>query len=60
LLEPCHAELNLSGWPDASDRQLRVLAVSIQRVVELSGRRDVQISHARTPQAGCYKLRWRE
>lgn len=60
LVEPCHAELILSGWSDVSERQLRVLAVSIQRVVELSARHDVQISYARTPQGGCYKLRWRE
>jgi hypothetical protein len=60
LLEPCHAELILSGWSDVSERQLRVLAVSIQRVVELSARHDVQISYVRTPQGGRYKLRWRE
>jgi hypothetical protein len=60
LVEPCHAELVLSGWSDVSERQLRVLAVSIQRVVELSARHDVQISFARTPQGGRYQLRWRE
>ncbi len=60
LVEPSHAELILSGWSDVSERQMRVLAVSIQRVVELSARHDVQISYVRTPQGACYQLRWRE
>ncbi|HEX4354517.1 MAG TPA: hypothetical protein VHZ95_16425, partial [Polyangiales bacterium] len=60
LVEPCHAEVILSGWSDVSERQLRVLAVSIQRVVELSARHDVQMTYVRTPQGGRYQLRWRE
>jgi hypothetical protein len=60
VLEPGHAEVTLSGWSDVSERQLRVLAISIQRVVELSGRRDVRMTHVRTPQGGRYQLRWQE
>jgi hypothetical protein len=59
MIGPQHAELELSGWSDVSDRQLRVLSVSIGRVLELSGRHDVTMTWARTAQGARYQLRWR-
>jgi hypothetical protein len=58
MVEPQHAELELSGWSDVSDRQLRVLAVSIERVLELSGRHNVSMTYVRTAQGARYQLRW--
>lgn len=60
VLEPGCAELLLTDWPDVSDRHLRTIGVSIQRVVELAGRHDVRMSVRRTPEGGRYELRWRE
>jgi len=60
LIEPGYAELLLTDWPDISERHLRTIGVSIQRVVELAGRRDVRMSVQRKPEGGRYELRWRE
>ena len=54
-----HAEVRLSGWYDISDRQLRILAISIQSVLQIAGRRDVTFSHVRTPDGGRFEMRWR-
>jgi hypothetical protein len=59
ILEPGHAEVLLTHWPDISDRHLRTIGVSIASVVELAGRRDVRMTAQRTPDGGRYQLRWR-
>lgn len=59
LLGRGHAEVRLSGWYDVSDRQLRLLGISIQAILQIAGRRDVTFSHARTADGGRYEIRWR-
>jgi hypothetical protein len=59
LLERGHAELRLTGWPVVSDRQLRLLAISIQSVLVIAGRRSVTYNYTRTPHGGHYELHWR-
>jgi hypothetical protein len=59
LLERGHAELRLTGWPGVSDRQLRLLAISIQSVLHIAGRRNVTYNYTRTPDGGRYELHWR-
>ena len=59
ILEPGHAEVLLTDWPDISDRHLRTIGVSIASVVELAGRRDVRMTAHRTPDGGRYQLHWR-
>jgi hypothetical protein len=59
ILEPGHAEVLLTDWPDVPDRHLRTIGVSIASVVELAGRRDVRMTAQRTPEGGRYDLRWR-
>ena len=53
------AELSLVGWPDVSDRQLRMLVISTTLVVELAGRTDVKIRSIRTPEGARFEVRWR-
>ena len=60
MVEPGYAELLLTDWPDVSERHLRTIGVSIQRVVELAGRRDVRMTVQRASQGGRYELRWRD
>lgn len=60
VLSPGHAEITLMGWPDVSERQMRVLSISIQRIVEISGRKDVAMIYARAPEGARFQLRWRE
>ena len=59
LLERGHAELHLTGWPGVSDRQLRLLAISIQSVLQIAGRRNVTYNYSRTLDGGRYELHWR-
>ncbi|HKU36982.1 MAG TPA: hypothetical protein VJR89_02510 [Polyangiales bacterium] len=59
ILEPGNAEALLTQWPDVPDRHLRTIGVSIARVMELAGRRDVRMTAHRTPDGGRYQLRWR-
>ena len=60
VIEPGHAELLLTDWPSVSERHLRTIGVSIQRIVELAGRHDVRLTIQRTAEGGRYQLRWRE
>jgi hypothetical protein len=59
LVAPQHSEVQLSGWPEVSDRTLRTIGVGIQCVVELAGRHDVRMSHARTATGGRYDIYWK-
>ena len=58
MVEPGHAELLLTDWPDVSERQMRSIGVGIERVVHLAGRRDVHMDCARTAEGARYELRW--
>lgn len=59
ILEPGHAEVLLTDWPDVPDRHLRTIGVSIGSVVELAGRKDVRMTTQRTPEGGRYQIWWR-
>jgi hypothetical protein len=60
LVEPGYAELLLTNWPKIAERHLRTIGISIQRVVELAGRREVRLTIQRTSEGGRYELRWAE
>ena len=59
LLEPGRAEILLTGWPDVSDRQLRMISVSNAVILELAGRRGMQQTYARTRGGARFELHWR-
>jgi hypothetical protein len=58
LTGPGQARLVLSGWPGASERNLRSLGVGIQVVLELTGRRGAHFSIVRTVDGGVFHFTW--
>jgi hypothetical protein len=59
LLAQGRSEILLSGWPGVSERNVRTLAVSIETVLRLAGRRAVRIEYTRTPDGARYLAFWR-
>ena len=59
MLSPGVAEGMLSEYPSFTPPELRSLGVGIQCILELAGRRDVQVSCERKPDGGRYVFRWR-
>jgi hypothetical protein len=59
LLLPGRSEIMLRGWPGVSERNVRTLAVSIETVLRLAGRRAVRIEWTRTPDGARYIAVWR-
>lgn len=58
-IERGSAELRLSEWPQIPARQARILAVNIETVLGLTGRRDVQCHFKRTEDGALYRITWR-
>jgi len=58
LVAPRRSELTLSDWPGISQRHRRTLAVSIETIVTLAGKRDVQITWEPTSDGAVYQLTW--
>jgi hypothetical protein len=58
MREPGLAALELTGWPGAPKRQIRVFGISMQTIALLSGRRDVAIQIEHTREGAQYELRW--
>jgi len=52
------AELTLTEWPSISQRHRRTLAISIETIVTLAGRRDVEVSWEPTADGAVYRLTW--
>lgn len=59
LLGQGRSEILLRGWPGVSERNVRTLAVSIETVLRLAGRRAVRIEYTRTPDGARYLAFWR-
>jgi hypothetical protein len=59
LLKPGRSEILLSAWPGVSERNVRTLAVSIETVLRLAGRRAVRIEYTRTADGARYLAFWR-
>jgi hypothetical protein len=59
LLAPGKSEIWLRGWPGVSERNVRTLAVSIETVLRLAGRRAVRMEWTRTPDGARYLAFWR-
>ena len=58
LTGPGRAEVQLSGWPEVSDRTLRTIGIGIQCVLQLAGRPEARMTHSRTASGGRYEVRW--
>jgi hypothetical protein len=56
---PGEGELILHDWPGVSPRHRRTLAVSVQTVMELCGRRHVAITFHPTPDGARYRVTWK-
>ena len=59
MLSPGVAEVTVTEYPNLTPPELRSLGVGIQCILELAGRRDVQVSCERKPDGGRYVFRWR-
>ncbi|HKP63902.1 MAG TPA: hypothetical protein VJV78_44515 [Polyangiales bacterium] len=59
MLSPGVAEVMLTDYPNLTPPELRSLGVGIQCILELAGRRHVQVSCERRPDGGRYVFRWR-
>ena len=52
--------VELTEYPDPTDRQVRSLAISIATVLELTGRSGVDVSYVRRSDGARYRVRWGE
>jgi hypothetical protein len=59
LLGPGRSELWLRGWPGVNDRNVRTVAVSVETVLRLAGRRAVRVEWTRTADGAHYLCYWR-
>jgi hypothetical protein len=59
LLAHGKSELWLRGWPGVNERNVRTLAVSIETVLRLAGRRAVRVEWTRTSDGAHYLCYWR-
>lgn len=53
------ARLELTGWPRASEIQLRSTALAIQTVLQVAGRPHARCTYDRTPDGCTFDLVWR-
>lgn len=58
-LEEGSAELVLSEWPRIPPRQARLLAVNMETLLALAGRREVRCHWKRTDDGAIYRVMWR-
>ncbi len=58
ITAPGHAELLLTEWPQIRERWVRQIAIGIERVLTLTGRRNVEVVHARTGDGARFKATW--
>jgi len=59
IIEPGRSESIVSGFPTMPDRDIMVLAVSVETVLTLAGRRDVKCRGERSPDGAIFFSRWR-
>jgi hypothetical protein len=55
-----HATLSLVGWPGITDRQLRSMAVSIETILTMTGRKHVACRTQTSSDGGRFDLTWGE
>lgn len=60
LVEPGTAELELLGWPDASEVRLLGVQCSTEAVLYAAGRTDVHTTRTRTNGGAHYAVRWQQ
>jgi hypothetical protein len=58
ILEPGRSESIVSGFPTIPDRDIVILAASIETVITLAGRKDVKSKGERTPDGARFITRW--
>jgi hypothetical protein len=58
-VSPGVAELTLTGWPGATERSIRTLAVSVETILTLAGRRNVKVGWRLTEDGAAYRVTWR-
>ncbi len=56
---PGRARLVLTGWPRMRDRYARQVAIGVERLLTLTGRREVRIAHSLTPDGATFDATWR-
>jgi len=56
---PGLAELTLTEWPGASERSIRTLAVSVETILTIAGRRNVKVGWRLTVDGAAYRVSWR-
>ncbi len=52
------ARLALRGYPDVSDRQLQAIAVSIETILDMTGRRGARCRWSKSDGGGTFELTW--
>jgi hypothetical protein len=58
LLSEGRMEAVLTGWPDATERELRHISVALEVVAGLAGRERVRCTWTRTPVGARYECSW--
>lgn len=58
LVETGVAELDLLGWPDASELRLLGVQCSLEAVLHAAGRTDIHTTRTRTASGAHYDVRW--
>lgn len=56
---PGRAFLELSDWPGIEDRHIRQVGIGVERVLVLTGRREVALGHKRRDDGATLWARWR-
>ena len=59
ILVPGKSETIVSGFPEIPERDIVILAASIETVIALAGRRDVKSKGERTPDGARFLTSWR-
>lgn len=58
LVAPRHAELELTGWPDASELRLVGIGAAVAAALEAAGRERVEVTRTRTTDGARFDVRW--
>jgi hypothetical protein len=58
-IDTAHTELVLSEWPGISERSIRTLAITIETVMRLAGRKEIKVTSQSTLDGAKYSLVWK-
>ena len=56
---PGRSEVTVSDWPTISELSLRGVAIGVETVLRIAGRRDVRVVSERRPDGAFYRATWR-